>query len=296
MMQRTNNTESVTVAHRKLGASTTLNRKYVKKPMKSNDITVPIKRSPKIERFSSSLVDKSRQQQLGVKESSIEAARIHPMQAAANIEMNRRKTENVQQARQLTAKEIKDQAIRKALIAASKSTESENRAQQEAISEDKISTKMHFGFPRVLLALSCAAAVVLAIAYFVNLNMPDISMRVAAMQTGFNASYPGHIPRGYKLTGITSEENKMTLNFVNSSTDEEFTLIEETSSWDSNALLNSYFKPTYGEGYTTVKEQGLTIYIDGSDAAWVNGGIFYKLKTTKGSLTKKQICSIAVSL
>ncbi len=295
-MQRTNNTESVTTAHRRLGTSTTLNRKYVKRPIKSNDVTVSIKRSPKIERFSSSLGEGVKKQQPLMRESSIEAARVHPMQAAANLEMNRRRTEDVQQTKQLTAKEMKDQAIRKALVAASKSTESEKQAKQEIASEDKVSTKMHFGFPRVLLALSCAAAVVLAIAYFVNLNMPDISMRVAAMQTGFNASYPGHIPRGYKLTGITSEENKMTLNFVNSSTDEEFTLIEETSSWDSNALLNNYFKPTYGEGYTTVKEQGLTIYIDGSDAAWVNGGIFYKLKTSKGSLTKKQICSIAVSL
>ena len=36
--------------------------------------------------------------------------------------------------------------------------------------------KLHFGWSRVLLALSCAAVAVVAIVYFVNLNMPDISL------------------------------------------------------------------------------------------------------------------------
>ena len=52
----------------------------------------------------------------------------------------------------------------------------------------------------------------------------------------------------------------------------------------------------YGENYVIVREQGLSIYVSGSNAAWVNGGVVYKLKTISGSLTKKQLCSIAVSL
>ena len=55
-------------------------------------------------------------------------------------------------------------------------------------------------------------------------------------------------------------------------------------------------KDEYGENYSTVREQGLTIYISGSDAAWVNGGVVYKIDTTAGSLTKKQINTIATSL
>ena len=155
---------------------------------------------------------------------------------------------------------------------------------------------MKFGFARVMLALSCAAAAVFAIVYFVNLSMPDISLRVAAMQTGINASYPGYVPRDYSVTSITSEDGKITMVFHNSVTGDGFTLIEETSPWDSNALLANYVKGEFGDNYTTIREQGLTIFVDGSDAAWVNGGVAYKITTQSGTLTNKQIKSIATSL
>ena len=86
------------------------------------------------------------------------------------------------------------------------------------------------------------------------------------------------------------------MTFTNSAIDSSFTLTEEKSSWDTNALLSNFVKEEYGENYTVIREQGLTIYISGSDAAWVNGGIVYKIDTTSGSLTNKQIRSIAVSL
>ena len=126
--------------------------------------------------------------------------------------------------------------------------------------------------------------------------MPDISMRVAAMQTGIEASYPSYVPRDFSLSDITSEDGKVILNFKNAETGDAFSLAEENSSWDSNALLTNFVKDEYGEDYSIVREQGLTIYMSGSDAAWVNGGVVYKLNTTSGILTKKQIRSIAVSL
>ncbi len=185
-----------------------------------------------------------------------------------------------------TAKQLKETAIEKALATASKDTNHKKSKKPH----------VHFGFKRVLLALTCAAAAVFAIVYFVNLNAPNISLKVAAMQTGIEASYPSYVPRDFNLSDITSEDGKITLNFRNSSTGDAFSLIEEKSSWDSNALLNNYVRETYGENYTTMREQGLTLYISGSNASWVNGGIVYKLTTTSGSLTKKQIRAIAVSL
>lgn len=126
--------------------------------------------------------------------------------------------------------------------------------------------------------------------------MPDISLRVAAMQTGFEATYPSYIPREYALSGITSEGGNIILNFRNQAAETAFALTEEKSTWDSGALLNNYVKPTYGENYSVIREQGLTIYVSGSNAAWVNGGIVYKLQAGSNNLTKKQIKSIAVSL
>ena len=116
------------------------------------------------------------------------------------------------------------------------------------------------------------------------------------MQTGIDASYPSYVPRDFSLSDITSESGKVVLNFKNASTGDAFSLIEEQSSWDSSALLANFVKDEYGDNYTTVREQGLTIYVSGSDAAWVNGGVVYKIDTTAGSLTKKQINTIATSL
>lgn len=284
-MQKTNDKRIATNAHRKVTASTTLNRKYVKRPMKSADVMVSVKRSPKIQRFSSERVVQKK-----VDDSqSVELVKSHPVQAVAINRMQNRKT--VANANKITAKELKDQAIKKALANVSKTDIADHKG-----TDNKKSTKIHFGIGRVVLALSCATVAVFAIVYFVNLNMPDISMRVAAMQTGIEATYPGYVPRGFNLSDITSEEGKVSLKFKSAETDDEFYLIEENSSWDSNALLNNFVKGEYGEDYSIIREQGLTIYISNSDATWVNGGIVYKIKTTAGSLSKKQIRSIAVSL
>ena len=202
------------------------------------------------------------------------------------IQPHNQSQNQIQNQAKLTAKELKVNAIEKALASAAK-TEPQTKEKMPHI---------HFGFKRILLALVCSAAAVFAIVYFVNLNAPNISLKVAAMQTGIEASYPTYVPRDFNLSDIASEDGKITLNFKNSATGESFSLVEEKSSWDTNTLLNNFVRKEYSDNYVTVKEQGLTLYISGSDAAWVNGGVIYKLRASPNSLTKKQIKSIAVSL
>ena len=247
-MQKSDSNTMAKSTHRQMRSSTTLNRRYVRRPTKSTDVAVSIKKRS--------------------------TAMMNDTTPRA------------------TAKELKDQAIKKALAEAVVTPEKNTKSKKTKKSDNKL----HFGFGRVMLALSCAAAAVFAIVYFVNLNMPDISLKVAAMQTGINASYPNYVPRDYSVSSITSEDGKVTMEFQNSTTGDAFTLVEEASSWDSNALMTNFVNDEYGENYTVVREQGLTIYISGSNAAWVNGGVVYKIKTTSGSLTNKQIKSIATSL
>jgi len=209
-------------------------------------------------------------------------ARVH--------ERMRARTEMKQPERtKISAKELKEQAIKKALGAAEKTVS------KMTAKKNRQPIRVHFGLGRVVLALSCAAAVVFAIVYFVNLNAPDISFKVAAMQTGIEASYPSYVPRDFNLSDITSENGKITLNFQNTKTGESFSLIEEKSAWDSNALLENFVKDKYGDDHTVLKENGLTIYVKGGDAAWVNGGVFYRLEAKVGALTKKQIRTMAAS-
>lgn len=151
------------------------------------------------------------------------------------------------------------------------------------------------GAKRFLLAFTCAAACVAAIIYFVGSNVPDISVRVAAMQTGVEASYPSYVPRDFSLSDIDSENGKITLTFKGPE-GASFTLIEEKSSWDSSALLRNYVEPTWKENYTTTHEQGITIYTSGANAAWVNRGVLYKINASADSLTKKQLRNIVVSI
>lgn len=210
----------------------------------------------------------------------------HPIQRTVKERMDaRRPSTSMQAPAKMSAREMKEQAIQKAVASA-----------QTVTKKEKTKKKMNIGFGRVLLAMACATAAVFAIVYFVNLNMPDISLKVAALQTGIQASYPSYVPRDYSLSNITSESGKVTINFINANSGDYFTITEEQSSWDSNALLNNYVKDTYEENYDTIREQGLTIYVSGSNATWVNGGVVYKLASSTGSLTKKQIKAIAVSL
>lgn len=284
-MQKSESNHAAATAHRKVKASTTLNRRYVKKPTKSSDVFVSVKKSSKIKHFDIAPVVKKKVQD----DQPIAPAVTHPMQATAISRMQARKTTPM--VSKMTAKELKDQAIKKALADAAKITDDA----KEEKSTEKVATKMHFGIGRIMLAISCATAAVFAIVYFVNLNMPDISMRVAAMQTGIEASYPSYVPKEFSLSSISSEDGKVVLKFKDNS-DKEFTLIEENSSWDSNALLSNFVKTTYGDSYSIIREQGLTIYTNDKQAAWVNGGILYKIESSEGSLSKQQIRLIAVSL
>lgn len=305
-MQKSETRQAAKTAHRQMRASTTLNRKYVKRPMKATKetttqaaegaVAVQIKArktSPKISHFNTAAI---RTTTATTRETEkITPAQPHPTQTLANQKLRERKEQMTQiqkQTTKLTAKELKDQAIKKALATASNTTNTGMMA-QAATTEQKKATKMRFGFGRVMLALTCAAAAVFAIVYFVGLNMPDVQFRATATQ--LNATYPNYVPRNYNPTEIASENNVVTLSFENPTTKESFSIAEEKSSWDSNSLLNNFVKENYGENYTVVREQGLTIFIGDNKAAWVNGGVVYKLTVKKGSLTKKQISSIAVS-
>lgn len=293
-MQKTDG-QKAQIAHRKVQASTTLNRKYVKRPAGANDVAVSVKRAPMISHFNHPAVQTNATTTQNKKSTAqVEQPVPHPLQTSANAKMRARNnaSANTVTAAQLSAKELKDRAIRRALAAA----ETSDLQQKSTYAKNKGVGKLHFGVGRVMLALACAAAAVVAIVYFVNLNMPDISLRVAAMQTGIDASYPGYVPRGYSISSIVSEEGKIVLNFANGETGGAFTLIEEKSSWDSSALLSNYVQPEWKDSYTIVREQGITIYISGDNVAWVNGGVVFKINVTSGTLTNKQIRSIAVSL
>ncbi len=182
-----------------------------------------------------------------------------------------------------------DQALRRALRSvAAMDDEPEARPARSAV-------RRKGNVKRFALAFVCAVLCVGAVTYLVSTNIPDISVRVAAMQTGVEASYPSYIPRDYSLKDISSESGKIVITFEGPE-HSSFTLTEEKSSWDSTTLLRNYVEPTWKDNYTSTHEQGITIYVSGSNAAWVNGGVLYKINSTGASLTNKQLRNIVTSM
>ena len=132
--------------------------------------------------------------------------------------------------------------------------------------------------------------------YLVHLNLPDISVRVTAMQTGIERIYPSYVPTNYRLDGLVKEDaGRVTMTFKNDE-GKKFTLMEEKSNWDSAAVLSNYVKKNWGNDYSIAKGQGLTIYVSDANAAWVNGGVFYVITDESGSLSASDLHDIAVSL
>lgn len=207
---------------------------------------------------------------------------VAPLQSLAE---RRREADTISH---FSAKKLTNRARQnsKALMSAMKE-ESKPKSAPVMIKKPKVSKK-HLIF--AVASSICCMGVLYATLKF---SMPDISAKVAAAQNG--ASYPSFVPRDFTARSASFQKNTFSLEFVGPDKT-RFTLDQEKLPWDSNALLNNYVKPTWGEQYDTIREQGLTIYMYQSNAAWVNGGTVYKLNTTSGSLSKKQLKNIITSL
>ena len=207
---------------------------------------------------------------------------VAPLQSLAE---RRREADTISHfsAKKLTNKSRQNS---KALMSAMKE-EAKPKSAPIMVKKPKVSKK-HLIF--AVASSICCMGVLYATLKF---SMPDISAKVAAAQNG--ASYPSFVPRDFTARSASFQKNTFSLEFVGPDKT-RFTLDQEKLPWDSNALLNNYVKPTWGEQYDTIREQGLTIYMYQSNAAWVNGGTVYKLNTTSGSLSKKQLKNIITSL
>lgn len=192
-----------------------------------------------------------------------------------------------QQQQHISAKEMKDKAIQKALHDVA-------TMQQE---QEEYQPKRRFWQKRGFLISGAVAIISIALlGYLVYLNLPDLSVRVAAMQTGIENAYPSYVPMNYRLSGLVKEDNGViTMNFVQENGG-SFQLIEKKSSWDSATVLSNFVEEKWGSDYVVAKGQGLTVYISGSNAVWVNGGVLYQIEDHGSNLTTDDLHDIAISL
>lgn len=148
--------------------------------------------------------------------------------------------------------------------------------------------------PRLVTMVTGIAAIVVLGGYLTYLNLPSLSIKVAASQAGFAATYPSYQPAGYSFNGpVAFSPGEVKVHFKSNTNGYAYTLVQQSSGWDSQAVLDNFVVKQSPE-YATLQERGLTIYLYDNKATWVNGGVLYTIDGN-APLSSEQIQKIASS-
>ncbi len=270
--------------HQVTQKSRTLNRRTVKKSV--NGIASHTKPAYRQDIAKSKVVTKFAPHPSGalVEEAQNTPHTAHPLAQKANQKVASIKATKGAPAAPKPAQVIKQEAVSASLASAP--------SHSAATQQFKPTRRL----PRFMSITSASLALLLLAGYFTYINMPNLSVRVAAAQAGVNASYPSYHPDGYSLNGpVAYSQGRVDIKFASTTGPQNFTVSQSKSGWDSSALLDNYIKNRAGDNYITYDDHGLTIYTYGSNAAWVNGGILYTITGT-APLSSDQIRHIATSM
>ncbi len=126
-------------------------------------------------------------------------------------------------------------------------------------------------------------------------NRAALGVRLAASKAGFNATLPSYKPSGFTVGKLDYSPGNVAINYHSNSDKRAFAITEQPSAWNSSTLRDNFVINNDNQ-FQTVDVAGRTVYIYGkNNAAWVNGGIWYKVQS-EGSLSAQQISQLAKSL
>lgn len=184
----------------------------------------------------------------------------------------------------LPANEIKELVLKQAVKTAKDQSE-----------KPKIRVKGE-GKRRLKLIVLLSIFIVITLSVLVYISMPQIALTFSNQKSGISASYPSYIPDGYRMSSLAKlDNNKVTIDYSDNDNKAKYTIYQETSNYNSYALLDNVVKPKANDKYETYTDRGLTIYIWGNvKATWVNRGILYTIEGN-ANLSTDQIKSIALS-
>ena len=286
--------------------SSTLNRRHVKMPQrtplaaKPQKARVDVKQHVAVKKFSTPIVSKPAPQKIAINR----PAETHPVTRRAqqrplsvNTKLRKERQPLTMNNNPLVA--VAPQKIEKPIVAKT-SKQLKNEAIEKALSNEIISNKKarrrqkKGGTLRWLNTFSVGFAVMLLGGYLTYLSMPNISIKMAAVQSGIDAKYPGYKPDGYALNGpIKFKSGEVSMKYAYADGSSGYTITQQKSGWNSSAV-KEFFSEKHKNPNTTMID-GLTIYSGGKEAAWVNGGILYQI-SGDANLSSSQIEKIATSL
>lgn len=275
--------------------SQTLNRRTIQKPAshvvhgyRKQRVAQEVEKSPAISKFAPHPVVTpiSRAVISDFRKPQTSTAKAAPAITPAPAKISTAIQEDKKPAAPSLSQSIKNQAIDNAMQQdAPKAKRVRNKAKRKA-------SKWQ---PRFMTIASASLALILLGGYFTYINMPNLSVRVAAVQAGIDASYPQYKPDGYHLKGtVAYEPGQVNMKF-SSSAGPYFEIEQAKSDWDSTALLENYVEENAGDNYTITNDRGLTIYSFAGKTVWVNGGIMYTI-SGDAPLSGDQIQRMVASL
>lgn len=152
-----------------------------------------------------------------------------------------------------------------------------------------------FGLSPTFVTISAAVIAVIAIGGFVAYqNIPQFAMQIAASKAGIAARLPGYHPQGFALAdAITYSTGKVTYSYR--ARDNRSYQVTQTRSDFNSESLASVLGASTEDTSTPYQVRGRTVYIsEGSNATWVDGGIWYAIEGNS-VLSTDQLLKIVAS-
>jgi hypothetical protein len=167
---------------------------------------------------------------------------------------------------------------------------------KQARKQTKAATKAKRPVHHHLASVVAASVAVLAIGSIIGLhNKNSLTLRFADAKAGFSAKLPTYQPEGYGVGSFNYTPGSVGTSFHSDTGDREYTLNQQTTAWDSQALLDNYVAVNY-PSYHALQSGDQIVYVYGkNDASWIKNGVWYQLRSD-GNLSTSQVLSIAASI
>mgnify|MGYP001570179615 FL=1 len=267
-----------------LQKSTTLRRDVLKKPTSkvrpsAHKIHQRVQKSERITRFAPIRPPKTT-------ESKIDhdlAAQTKALQAAQAEYMAKANQNNTHISSRVIKEHLLGQAIDKVPVDDTKHAHKSHTA--KAPKRSRFASVAVTSFALVLLG-----------GYLTYINIPNLSIRIAAANSGIDANLPTYQPSGYRISGpISYNDGEVNVKYKSGSGNTGYQLTQRPSDWDPIAALDNYVESDSDSDYQIHSVQGLTVYTYDKKAVWVNGGILHILDGN-APLSNQQVESIVASM
>lgn len=293
---------SATATHHQRQKSTTLKRAYVKNPVAKTPVALSprhttghVAKSTHIARFAPHPQVVKRIDDISpVDHHSFDT--VHSSHAAKLRSAFEAKQQSAY-GDHLTPTEIKQGLIKASIAGVDKPNISQGKPSSSSKTTLKQLTKRpHRRFSTKNLVIACLAIALLG-GYMTYVNMPGLSVQIAAAQSGIDGSYPQYQPDGYSFDGpVSYQPGEINLRFRSNGGSGGYTITQKQSSWNSVAVLDNYVAKDSDNNYDITSEGGVTIYTYDHKAVWSNGGVLYTIDSSNAPISNDQLVKIAASM